>query len=210
MEYVEVRCLDLNPFEPLGINAEQIRFLDTFLLLCLLAPSPPDSAESRASLSRNQTRVVERGREPGLQLETDTGLVALADWAMQLLEACEPIVGALDRATSSGARDSVSVSERPTDTYGTSLQTQKDKISRPAMTPSAKVIAAMAIHGSFFEFTIHQAQEIQRHLQDIPVTQAAFAALQKESADSLRRQAEVEAADIQTFEEFLEDYLALP
>ena len=210
MEYVEVRCVDLNPFEPLGINAEQIRFLDTFLLLCLLAPSPPDSAESRASLSRNQTRVVERGREPGLQLETDTGLVALADWAMQLLEACEPIVGALDRATSSGARDSVSVSERPTDTYGTSLQTQKDKISRPAMTPSAKVIAAMAIHGSFFEFTMHQAQEIQRHLQAIPVTRAAFAALQKESADSLRRQAEVEAADIQTFEEFLEDYLALP
>ena len=99
VEYVEVRCVDLNPFEPLGINAEQIRFLDTFLLLCLLAPSPPDSAESRASLSRNQTRVVERGREPGLQLETDTGLVALADWAMQLLEACEPIVGALDRAT---------------------------------------------------------------------------------------------------------------
>ena len=210
VEYVEVRCVDLNPFEPLGINAEQIRFLDTFLLLCLLAPSPPDSAESRASLSRNQTRVVERGREPGLQLETDTGLVALADWARQLLEACDPIVGALDQATRGGASDSDSVSDGAADTYGTSLQTQKDKISRPAMTPSAKVIAAMAIHGSFFEFTMHQAQEIQRHLQDIPVTQAAFAALQKESADSLRRQAEVEAADIQTFEEFLEDYLALP
>ena len=210
VEYVEVRCVDLNPFEPLGINAEQIRFLDTFLLLCLLAPSPPDSAESRASLSRNQTRVVERGREPGLQLETDTGLVALADWARQLLEACDPIVEALDRATRSDARDYDSVHEGPTDTYGTSLQTQKDKVSRPAMTPSAKVIAAMAMHGSFFEFTMHQAQEIQRHLQAIPVTQAAIAALQKESADSLRRQAEVEAADIQTFEEFLEDYLALP
>ncbi|MEC8143908.1 MAG: hypothetical protein VX065_02525, partial [Pseudomonadota bacterium] len=180
------------------------------LLLCLLAPSPPDSAESRASLSRNQTRVVERGREPGLQLETDTGLVALADWARQLLEACDPIVGALDRATRGGASDSDSLSEGPTDTYGASLQTQKEKVSRPAMTPSAKVIAAMAMHGSFFKFTMHQAQEIQRHLQSMPVTQAAIAALQKESADSLRRQAEVEAADIQTFEEFLEDYLALP
>ena len=210
VEYVEVRCVDLNPFEPLGINAEQIRFLDTFLLLCLLAPSPPDSAESRASLSRNQTRVVERGREPGLQLETDTGLVALADWARQLLEACDPIVGALDQATRGGASDSDSVSDGAADTYGTSLQTQKDKVSRPAMTPSAKVIAAMAMHGSFFKFTMHQAQEIQRHLQAIPVTQTAIAALQEESADSLRRQAEVEAADIQTFEEFLEDYLALP
>jgi hypothetical protein len=34
--------------------------------------------------------------------------------------------------------------------------------------------------------------------------------LQDESADSLRRQAAIEAADTQTFEEFLEDYLALP
>ena len=33
VEYVEVRCVDLNPFEPLGINAEQIRFMDTFLLV---------------------------------------------------------------------------------------------------------------------------------------------------------------------------------
>ena len=27
LEYVEVRALDLNPYEPLGIDAEQIRFL---------------------------------------------------------------------------------------------------------------------------------------------------------------------------------------
>ena len=72
------------------------------------------------------------------------------------------------------------MSERPTDTYGTSLQTQKDKVSRPAMTPSAKVIAAMATHGSFFKFTMHQAQEIQRHLQAIPATQAAIAYVAKQ------------------------------
>ena len=99
VEYVEVRCVDLNPFEPLGINAEQIRFMDTFLLLCLLADSPADSAESRASLGRNQTQVVERGREPGLQLEGESQLVGLTDWGNKLLDACAPIAAALDQAS---------------------------------------------------------------------------------------------------------------
>ena len=35
VEYIEVRCMDLDPFEPLGINAETMRFLDVFLLHCL-------------------------------------------------------------------------------------------------------------------------------------------------------------------------------
>ena len=29
VEYIEVRCLDINPFEPLGISREQVHFLDT-------------------------------------------------------------------------------------------------------------------------------------------------------------------------------------
>ena len=53
-------------------------------------------------------------------------------------------------------------------------------------------------------------QKIQQHLQAAPIAPATLTALQDESADSLRRQAKVEAADTQTFEEFLEDYLALP
>ncbi|MBL6814446.1 MAG: glutamate--cysteine ligase, partial [Pseudomonadales bacterium] len=214
VEYVEVRCIDLNPFEPLGINAEQIRFLDTFLLLCMLAPSPADSPESRAILNRNQTRVVERGREPGLQLETDNGLVALSAWATQLLAACEPIAQALDQArdqaldgNASNAKDALADSATA---YAASLQAQKDKVARPALTPSARVIAAMATHGSFYRFTMHQAEKIQQYLQAAPIASATLTALQNESADSLRRQAEVEAADTQTFEEFLEDYLALP
>lgn len=214
VEYVEVRCVDLNPFEPLGINAEQIRFLDTFLLLCMLAPSPPDFAESRACLGRNQTRVVERGREPGLQLETDNGLVALSAWATQLLAACEPIAHSLDHAHDQ-APDSDATNRNDTladsaTAYVASLQAQKDKVARPSLTPSAKVIAAMATHGSFYKFTMHQAQKIQQHLQAATIAPATLTALQDESADSLRRQAEIEAADTQTFEEFLEDYLALP
>lgn len=40
VEYVEVRAFDVNPYPPLGIDAEQERFIDAFLLHCLLSDSP--------------------------------------------------------------------------------------------------------------------------------------------------------------------------
>jgi glutamate--cysteine ligase len=82
-------------------------------------------------------------------------------------------------------------------------------VARPQLTPSAKVIAAMAAHGSFFRFTMHQAKELQQHLQTTAVDEATLAELEKESAASLVRQKDIEASDTQTFEAFLEDYLAL-
>ncbi len=54
VEYVEVRCMDLDPFETIGINASTTRFLDVFLLHCLLEPSPPDTPDEIAALARNQ------------------------------------------------------------------------------------------------------------------------------------------------------------
>lgn len=198
VEYVEVRCVDLNPFEPLGIDAEQIQFMDTFLLLCLLADSPKDTPESRQSLALNQTKVVERGREPDLTLEDGNRQVLLSDWATTLLKSCEPLAQALDVAADHANKG-----------YQNSLAQQLNKVARPQLTPSAKVIAAMAAHGSFFRFTMHQAKELQQHLQTTAVDEATLAELEKESAASLVRQKDIEASDTQTFEAFLEDYLAL-
>ncbi len=40
--YVELRSLDVNAFDPLGINERQLHFLECFLLFCLLHDSPDD------------------------------------------------------------------------------------------------------------------------------------------------------------------------
>ena len=37
VEYIEIRCLDLDPYLPLGIDSTQIQFIDTFLMMCLLS-----------------------------------------------------------------------------------------------------------------------------------------------------------------------------
>ena len=70
IEYLEIRCLDINPFTPLGIDDNTIALVDTFLLACALTDSPLCDADSRAMDSVNTQRVLNAGRDPKLQLLT--------------------------------------------------------------------------------------------------------------------------------------------
>ncbi len=106
VEYVEVRCMDLDPFEPVGINVSTTRFIDMFLLHCLLSDSPPDSEAEITELARNQDRAAMRGREPGLMLERGGTKVALVDWALDLIDAMRPIANTLDRIGGGGGQAS--------------------------------------------------------------------------------------------------------
>jgi glutamate--cysteine ligase len=52
VQYIEVRCLDVDPFEPVGIALETGRFLDAFLLFCALEESPLINAGWKARSTR--------------------------------------------------------------------------------------------------------------------------------------------------------------
>ena len=196
VEYVEVRCVDLDPFEPIGINSEQIRFLDTFLLLCLLTESPTDSREESARMVRNQTAVVERGRQPGLVLERDTESVDLRQWATELLDQCTYIAEVLDRHAANNF-------------YSQTLAAQKAKVKDPEFTPSAKVIAALNEGSSFFDFTMQNAEQHAEFFANRTGNTAQQARLQTEARDSLTRQLAIEEADSLGFPEFVRDYLSI-
>lgn len=68
IEYIEVRALDVNPFSPIGITEEQIRFIDLFLIWCALAPAPEMSSQELECAKLNWNRVVIEGRKPGLEI----------------------------------------------------------------------------------------------------------------------------------------------
>ena len=90
--------MDLDPFEPVGISARTMRFLDVFLLRCLLAESPPDTPEEIVADSHNQERIASRGREPGLMLQRGGRAVALSDWADEVMALAQPVAEALELA----------------------------------------------------------------------------------------------------------------
>ena len=92
VQYVEVRCLDINPFLPLGIDVAQARFIDAFLLFCALEDSPLLESGECSSCTSNFLKVVKEGRRPGLQLQRDGAAVDMKEWAAELLEKIAPLV----------------------------------------------------------------------------------------------------------------------
>ncbi len=55
--------MDIDPFEPMGINLETSRFLDAFLLFCALDDSPLTDSEEGKRNVENFARTVKQGRQ---------------------------------------------------------------------------------------------------------------------------------------------------
>jgi glutamate--cysteine ligase len=197
VEYVEVRCMDLDPFETVGIQADTMRVIDLFLLHCLLTDSPPDSPEELVRLGVNQHRAAARGREPGLMLESADGDVLLVDWAARLLEECAPIA-----RTVAAALDD----ER----YVQALDAVRAGLAQPASLPSARLLDALSrdFGDSFIEFTHAQSQATRAQVLAMPYSpelQSRFEALARES---IAKQRDIEASDSLPFEQYRLQYLA--
>ena len=189
--------MDLDPFEPVGIAASTTRFIDIFLLHCLLADSPPDSAAEIAALGRNQHRTAENGRQPGLLLEQGQQEILLTDWATQLLGDCGVIADALDAAFG-GTQ------------YAQALDQARAMLAQPEALPSARVLDAMAADfaHSYPRFIRAQSMSSRAHLLSLPWTEAQAQRYGAMAQDSVAEQRRIEAADSMLFEPYRQAYLS--
>jgi glutamate--cysteine ligase len=198
VEYIEVRLMDLDPFEPVGINAQTMRFLDVFLLHCLLSDSPPDTPQEIAELKHNQHHTAARGRQAGLLLQRGGREVPLTGWGAEVVAQCVPIAAALDAANGGGTQ------------YGDTLRAAEAALLDPATLPSARVLEAMARdhENSFVAFARERSAVTKQTLLDLPFSteqQAAFEAL---SRQSVAEQKKIEAADTMPFEIYRQQYVS--
>jgi len=197
VEYVEVRCMDLDPFVPVGIESATMRFIDLFLMHCLLSDSPPDTPEEIAALGRNQHRVAARGREPGLKLERGDGEASLVEWVAQIVDETELLANAMDVAQ--GGRH-----------YREAWKAASRVLGEPGQLPSARVLATMAtdFDNSYVRFTRAQSVQTRNLLLGLPWSpeqQRHFEAMARESVLQQRR---IEAEDTMPFEIYRQEYLA--
>ena len=202
VEYVEVRLLDLDPFEPIGINAQTLHFLDVFLMHCLLADSPPDTPQEIADMAHNQHLTAARGREPGLQLQRQGEGIALVDWGRELLSAMAPVACLLDASQTPNA-----VGGTP---HADALASMALRLDQLDTTPSARVL--QAIRGrddqSFVGFVCDQSARTHQQLLDLPWTAAQQAAFEAESRQSLVDQKAIEDTDSMPFEMYRQEYVS--
>ena len=196
VQYIEVRCMDVDPFEPVGISLETGRFLDAFLLFCALDDSGPISAEQSACYTSNFARTVKEGRTPGLTLRRDGEEIGLQAWGEELLARIAPVAALLDARQGGTA-------------HADSLAAQAVKLADPDATPSAKVLAELRANGgSFAAFGLRQSERHAAYFRAHPPTPEQSAYFDQLAESSLAEQRAMEAAPAGSFDDFVAAYRA--
>ncbi|MXZ56280.1 MAG: glutamate--cysteine ligase [Gammaproteobacteria bacterium] len=197
IEYLEVRCLDLNPFFSTGIDRTTLYFLDAFLLLSLITPSPRDSQEHWEEDQRSQSMVVERGRDPNLEIIVDGKFRSLHHSGRTVLDLVEQVARLLDEIDGgSKHKDAVVL--------------QKEKLQNPSKTPSALLLQQMATWEKSYYRTIETLSKQHRDdLQKQPLSESRRQHYHELATQSHRDQRELEVSDTRPFEHYLEDFMQL-
>lgn len=196
VEYIEVRALDLNPFEAIGTNAETLRFVECLLYLCLLRDSPPISPRELCGINRNQGLVARYGRDPDLLLQRQGDEhLPLRDWALSLLDELVTVATVLDDG-------------RPGTPYATAIGNARLAVDDMSRSLSASVLEQMQVRQeSFIEFALEQSMLHARQLRARPLPPDREAEFTDAARQSLRDQEAVEAADRLSFEDYLRNYM---
>ena len=195
VEYVEIRALDVNPFQPLGIGTEQMLFMETLLLFCLLEDSPPVHPHERGRINRNQGLVARRGRDPTLDLTRGDGRqVRLVQWAGELFDALEAAALLLD----DGNR---------TSSYQGNLSVLRLRVEAPQQTPSARVLAEMRERDEeFVQFAMRISKAYRERFVSEPLPDETRDRFVQTARESIADQQRLERSDELSFEAYLAAY----
>lgn len=193
IEYIEVRCLDLNPHMPLGTDVTSLKFVELFLIDCLLQGDNDLDACGLNESRTNFKTVVNQGRKPELELQRDGNAIPMATWANESLARMSDIAKVLEANGETGFSEAVTA--------------QLQKVAAPELTPSGKIAESLIEKDeSFFGFAMQQSLATERYFVETPLSAEQTQQFQQEASDSLQAQQVIEAADTETFEQYLSRY----
>ncbi|MEM6405669.1 MAG: glutamate--cysteine ligase [Pseudomonadota bacterium] len=196
INHIELRSLDINLHTPIGITPEQLYFLDSFMLTCLLAPSLPLNQQEQQASRRNLRRVAQQGRAMQLPLERAGQSVNHRDWGLELLQTMSSVCAWLDQ-------------QHDTDCYTRSLATQKEKIKDPTLTPAAQLWHEIKHQQtSFYELVADYSAQHHQFFRQQTLTPEQQHECDQISAESRQQLARIEAEDQIDFNQFLAHYFS--
>jgi glutamate--cysteine ligase len=144
----------------------------------------------------NLEAVVNRGRQPGLQLQSGHESQPIADWAEQLCAAMEPIARALDNAHSGSH-------------YLTDLRAQHNKVEDPELTPSARILREMREQDlPFFRLAMGYSERWADYYRERSLPGELQHQFEQAATRSIEQQQQVEAADAASFEQYLDSFFS--
>ncbi len=194
VEYVEVRNIDINPYLPVGLDATQSRFLDTFLLFCLFREGEEISGSECDRIKENHHRVAWQGRDPKLTLTGSDGEKSLAVRGRELLDQMMPVAELLDR-----------IEQRSC--HSLSVARQREKLENPDLTPSGMMLNQMREQQlSYTEFVAQRSIQHHERLKAECLADFRRQELEALASQSLADQQALEQRPEPAFDQFLEEY----
>ena len=147
VEYVEVRILDLNPFEKLGLSIEQMNFLQVFMHFCLFEESPQITEDEHSKINLNHHLVSLIGRKEGLKLKKyDGSEISLKSWGEEIFEKLKTIADLMDKDTENNK-------------YSASVEKERQKLFNISLLPSERIKVEMEENNeNLLEFGIRYAK----------------------------------------------------
>lgn len=194
VEYIEVRCMDINPYSPIGITEDQVHFLDTFLMFCLLKESPKTDCAEYQRMQKNQELTVYRGRDPEMKLQTADGERSIADWGSELLAEMQPLAELLDSAYKIEGHSQI-------------LEQQRHVLNNPELTPSAQLLGSMKGEDkTFFQLAMDLAEQHNQSFVDNPLSGNDLDRYETLAVNSLAEQKKIESQEQPDFETYLSSF----
>lgn len=197
VEYIEVRSLDVNPFSPIGITEDQVRFLDLFLTWAVLTPSDDMDDSELACWRDNWNRVVLDGRNPDLMLKIGCNgeRLSLQDWGVRVFKELQDVAVVMDKAAGNNK-------------YQETCERLKGWILNPDLTLSAQLLEKVKQKEGIGSVGHQLAAEHSQTLAERSYGFYSQSEFDVEAQTSVEKQHKIEQGDTVSFEQFLKDYFA--
>ncbi len=185
--YLEVRVVDVNPFDPLGIDETTAHFIEALLLSCLLQPKKQYQQSEIMRNKANFAKVVTHGRKPRLQLKDNQGKdISLKDFGVLQLELIA------HTAQSMG------------DKYFQAVMQQFEKLTDPGKTLSAQLIDHAG--KDYAQTVLELSRENTQGLQKVELSKDSYTGFSHQTAQSLVTQQALEESDCCDLESYIDHY----
>lgn len=148
VKYIEVRILDINPFEKQGISVEQLHFLQVFMLFCLFERSENIDACEFERINANHHLTALFGRKEDLELYSyDNGTISLKDFGEIIFDKLKKIAKLMDKTTGDNK-------------YQQSVEKEYQKLKDVSLLPSARIYKEMKENNkSYIEFGLNRIEK---------------------------------------------------
>ena len=178
----------------MGIDIEQIHFLDVFLTYCLLKDSPQMDWQEQARSTENLDAVVNQGREQGLMLNDNNTPRSLQSWCHQIFSQLTDVAKWMDKA--------YGVSY-----YSETIERMSTWVNDPSLTYSGRYVAKLKESGlDNGHFALELANKYKQSHIETDYSEFLKPWLEQQVEQSNEAQRNIENADAQSFTAFLDEY----